>query len=158
MSHYGPVYRNNYRSIDTKGRWLAGWLAGWLTGECFIAGYTHPAIVCVVGAWLLFLALHPLLSLFFSGDLFTIQRTSHREPRKKDRKVKRERERERERKREEKGSGASQSVDGGRCSALERQIVCLSGASGARTNKWKQIISWPHYANESMERARRARG
>lgn len=33
---------------------------------------------------------------------------------------------------------------------LERQIVCLSGASGAaRTNKWKQIISWPHYANES---------
>lgn len=36
---------------------------------------------------------------------------------------------------------------------LERQIVCLSGASGAaRTNKWKQIISWPHYANESMGR------
>lgn len=21
---------------------------------------------------------------------------------------------------------------------------------GARTNKWKQIISWPHYAEESM--------
>lgn len=49
------------------------------------------------------------------------------------------------REREREGRGSRPTV-----ATLERQIVCLSGASGAaRTNKWKQIISWPHYANES---------
>lgn len=32
---------------------------------------------------------------------------------------------------------------------LEGQIICLSGAL-VRTNKWKQIISWPHYEKKSM--------
>lgn len=36
MSHYGSLYRNNYRSIDTKGR--AGWRG---RGECLFIGGTR---------------------------------------------------------------------------------------------------------------------
>ena len=136
MSHYGPVYRNNYRSIDTKGRWLADWLVGWLAGECLIAGYTSSHRVCRRS--LALVSCSPLsssLPLFFSGDLFTIQRTSHREPRKKDRKAKRERrKREREREREEKGS-ASQSVDGGDAPRWKgRLFVCRELLVRAQTS------------------------
>lgn len=41
---------------------------------------------------------------------------------------------------------------------LLRRADCLFvGSSHARTNKWKQIISWPHYEKESMARLQRVR-
>lgn len=97
-------------------------------------------------------------TLFSPRSIYAAKEMRAREERKKDEKTdaeervtyaeetkdaegKKMRATERERERERCGGVAT--------SLLEGQIVCLSGAL-VRTNKWKQIISWPHYEKESM--------
>lgn len=143
MSHYGPVYRNNYRSIDTKGRWLAGWRmphCRYTSSLACVAAWMKLRASSSSSSLLLSLFTSPSVRLFLS---MIYLRYKGRLIASGGRKTGRQKGR-----RRAKRTRASR----WRCSVLARQIVCLSGASGARTNKWKQIISWPHYANESMEK------
>ena len=114
--------------------WLTGWLAGWLANASLPG--THPAIVCVVGAWRLFLALHSLLLSLSSSPVIYLRykgRLIASHGRKTERRKEKE-EREREREREEKGS-ASQSVDGGDAPRWKgRLFVCRELLVRAQTS------------------------
>lgn len=148
MSHYGSLYRNNYRSIDTKG-------AHWLARTRRMPHWRYTGMMRVREEDFLVPFARIVSSLFPSIIPFFLRSIYAKEARARDREMRgneitytegtedmKEKRRDGKRKRE-------RDKPWRRRSWKSRLFVCQE-RSFVRTNKWKQIISWPHYEKESM--------